>query len=295
MLEINKANAFVLDVVDHIESNIDSDSVIVELSKKMSMSLWHFQRTFKSLLGFTIGDYIRGRRLSISAQQLLENKTNILNVSLNVGFHSHEAYSRAFKKQFGITPTQFIKEPKPLTLISKAKMDLSLYKHILDGIEEPEIRMAPETRLVGIKKVIPSPYIVKRTYCEEIAMCWQTLFAMLPQLTCRTNESFYGICIGDESEYQTEMVTYMAAVAVEPDSTLPKECYEYYLPEHKRAYFKVNVLESDTVNKTIEYVYGYWLFNQPFERAEGVDYEQFTGKNIKDFSDMTSHYSLPLV
>ena len=94
-------------LVDHIESHLAEEINVLGLAKSLKISPWHFQRLFKSLVGDSLGSYIRGRRLSRAAQLLRDSNSSIIDIALEVGFNSHEAFSRSFKTQYEVTPKEF--------------------------------------------------------------------------------------------------------------------------------------------------------------------------------------------
>ena len=101
--------SFIQDLVNEIEVNISEDINIVNLAKTQNISPWHFQRLFKSLVGDTLGGYVRGRRLTKAAQLLLNSEKNIIDIAFTVGFNSHEAFTRSFRSYFNISPKNYRK------------------------------------------------------------------------------------------------------------------------------------------------------------------------------------------
>ena len=69
-------------------------------------SEFHFQRIFAMLCGFTLGDYIRMRRLSLAAEDLTRTKDKVIETALRYGYDTPESFSRAFARFHGLTPTQ---------------------------------------------------------------------------------------------------------------------------------------------------------------------------------------------
>lgn len=86
-----------------IERNLDSDISLESLSKEMNYSKYHFLRIFKQCTGVTTYEYIKKRRLYLASKEIL-NGNRIIDAALNNGYDSSSAFSRAFKKTFGITP-----------------------------------------------------------------------------------------------------------------------------------------------------------------------------------------------
>jgi AraC family transcriptional regulator len=97
-------------LVNQLEDNLSENINIVNLAKGFGISPWHFQRLFKSLVGDTLGGYIRGRKLTCGAKLLINSDRGILDIALEFGFNSHEAFSRSFKDYFKMSPKEFRKK-----------------------------------------------------------------------------------------------------------------------------------------------------------------------------------------
>lgn len=98
-------------VVLYIEQNYNDDLTLDELSKVASFSKFHFHRIFKSIVGESIGEYIRRVRLQSTTKQLI-TKQKITDIAMNSGYETNASFSKAFKKHFGLTPKEFAKNAK---------------------------------------------------------------------------------------------------------------------------------------------------------------------------------------
>lgn len=93
--------------IDYVEHHLDQKLDLTDVAKAAGMSRWHFQRIFKAVAQETLKSYIRNRRLSYSMQALTAPERRIINIALDAGFESQEAYSRAFKAMLGVSPKQY--------------------------------------------------------------------------------------------------------------------------------------------------------------------------------------------
>ncbi len=91
--------------IDYIEDNITDELDIEVVASKAYMSSYHFQRIFSVFCGCTLGEYIRNRKLTLAADQLLHTQTKIIDIALNWGYDTPEGFARAFTRLFGVTPT----------------------------------------------------------------------------------------------------------------------------------------------------------------------------------------------
>lgn len=86
----------------HLTEEIDYEAV----AREAASSSFHFQRMFSMLCGYTLGDYIRMRRLSIAADELSRKGSKVIDVAVKYGYDTPESFSRAFTRFHGITPTE---------------------------------------------------------------------------------------------------------------------------------------------------------------------------------------------
>lgn len=102
-----KYKKIINNMINKIESGASGEISIKDLSEAVGVSPWYLQKIFKQCVGETIGNYIRTRNLNNSAKMLKETNLGILDIALDSGYSSHEAFTRSFKCFFGMTPKEF--------------------------------------------------------------------------------------------------------------------------------------------------------------------------------------------
>ena len=134
--------------IDYIEEHITEKINYEEAAKRAYSSSFHFQRVFGIMCGFTVGEYIRRRRLTLAGNELLTKDIKVIDVALKYGYETPESFSRAFQKFHGIAPSQ-VKTGCNLKSFSRlcVKIELIGGTEMNYRIEEKE-----ELRLVGYKK-----------------------------------------------------------------------------------------------------------------------------------------------
>lgn len=137
-------------MVNIIESQLDNyfdDKVtLTSLANELNYSQYHITRRFKRLTGMTFRNYLRLRKLAFSVIELRDKKKKIIDIAIMNGFSSQEAFTRAFKDTFGITPNEFRKRKMPLVLQAKKNIFDPYYLGIgessMSKIELQEVTVA---------------------------------------------------------------------------------------------------------------------------------------------------------
>jgi AraC-like DNA-binding protein len=99
---------------DYIEEHITEPITLRMLAEAANYSPWHAERVFKELTGHTPFEYLRAVRMARAAARLRDTEARIIDVALDFVFGSHDGFTRAFSKQFGMTPQHFRKHGSPI-------------------------------------------------------------------------------------------------------------------------------------------------------------------------------------
>ena len=133
MYEWRKQIQIIVDEIDRCIKNYnDEDLTLCSLSHKLGYSEFYTTRKFREISGIQFRDYLRYRKLAFALKEVRDSKKSLLEIALNYGFSSHEAFTRAFKEIYGVTPSEYRKETKPVVLRTK----LNLFDRFFLGLGE---------------------------------------------------------------------------------------------------------------------------------------------------------------
>lgn len=106
-----------IEEIDHciLERN-DESMTLNALADKTGYSTYYVSRKWREISGMRLDAYLRFRKLAFALRDIRDTDCGILDIALNYGFSSHEAFTRAFKSAYGITPSDYRRSPRPVVL-----------------------------------------------------------------------------------------------------------------------------------------------------------------------------------
>ncbi|MCW8468030.1 AraC family transcriptional regulator [Legionella pneumophila] len=144
-------------MIAFIGKHLDEELSLGSLSEIFCISKFHFHRLFTAFTGLSLQQYIKWLRLKRAAHQLVvEKDQSVINIAINAGFESHEAFSRAFKKACGFSPSQFRQgfgrsywEQPPYCLPRQGRIDMKVDIKSIDKIRLAVIEHKGDPKLLG--------------------------------------------------------------------------------------------------------------------------------------------------
>ena len=91
--------------ISYIEDNITEELTIEDIADQAMISPFYFQKGFAMLCGFTVGEYIKKRRLTLAGSELVSTDWKIIDIALRYGYDSPDSFTKAFTRFHGATPT----------------------------------------------------------------------------------------------------------------------------------------------------------------------------------------------
>src|SRR4051812_27034793 len=111
-----------------IESHFASELTLDDIAQCACVSRFHLARAFEAATGLSVMRYVRARRLGEAARRLADGAPDILAVAIDAGYGSHEAFTRAFREQYGLTPEALrtLGQLDDIAIVEPIKMDETL-------------------------------------------------------------------------------------------------------------------------------------------------------------------------
>lgn len=236
---------------DYIESHLDGEITLCDLSRVSFFSPWHSYRLFREYTGLSVSDYIRRLRLAKSALKLKNGREKVTDVAFELGFGSVDGYARAFRREFGKNPSEYAREPVPITLFipygvkfrelrKETKSVENLQSVFIQCVKKPK-------RKVIIKRGVKAEEYFE--YCSEVGCDVWGLLASMDSLCGEP------VCLWLPERYKKPNTsTYVQGVEVpaDYDGIIPEGFDEVALPEAEYLMFQGEPFEEENYQEAIE-------------------------------------------
>ena len=264
--------------IEFIEYHLDEEIDIESLAKMASLSPFYYQRLFSRLVKKPVAEYIKLRRMAKATEAVLQKDKRILDIALDLGFSSHEHFSRTFKDTFGMTPDEYRKNPQTLNHMTKPELLLHYtlidegVPLITDGIvlEVNRREIAEPVYFTGVKKDVPIQFIDGlgiESGIDPLGALWQNFHEQKQTiLGLAENNEEIGVaypCLEDG------LFSYFAG-AKSDHAEVPNVFMVWELPPGKYLVcsFEAENFQSlvmDALYKAQQYVYNAWLPNHKLQ------------------------------
>lgn len=254
-----------------IENNLYQPMVTRDVAEAVSYSYYHFHRYFQAIMGETIGSYIRSRRLTQAAWDLVHSDKKVLDVGLSLYFETAESFTRAFKDRYSMTPSEYRKGGIDVLIGNRQSAQKSDKTIITYAGLTPEILVVPEIYIMGIR--------FKTTVSgnESVTMWQQFNKKVPPDLLNNKRYGIFETCETCSSDIFSTDSESMGFVGIEISKNYPilKDMQIKKLCGGKYARF-VHRGTVETLIQTYHYIWGVWFPKSGFELANRDDFECYT-------------------
>lgn len=267
--------------VDYVETHITDELDFCEIAKQAYSSSFHFQRVFSILCGFTLGDYIRMRRLSLAGSELEATDTRILDIAVKYGYDTQESFSRAFTRFHGVSPSH---ARSGANLKSFSRLSVKL---ILDGGNMMDYRIETKCAFTIVCKKI-SVSCKKELTTAEISDFWQQCGAdgTIPAL-CKyipENNIFDKCIVGASFGKDATDTNFPYAIGAHYNGApiMDKDFTVVEIPAHTYAVFKCVGAMPEAFNKLYHRIFSEFLPASEYQPCGGTDFEAYPSADVND-------------
>jgi AraC family transcriptional regulator len=253
----------VQNAISYIEKNITEELDYDEIAKQACVSSFHFQRAFSILCGFTVGEYIRNRKLTLAGMELSSGEAKVIDVAVKYGYESPDSFAKAFSRFHKISPSSAKKEGAKLKSFAPLKIILKLEG---GNVMDYKIEAKEAFEVIGSVKEFNN-----ETSYTEIPKFWDEHFQS-------GNGQFifgmFGICY----ENSSKMFNYMIADSAAGKGTLPDKFVKKEIPAKTWAVFPIRGAIPNALQEINTKIWTEWLPNCR-------EYELDGNFNIEMYSD----------
>jgi AraC family transcriptional regulator len=253
-----------------IENRISGDISLHAMAASAGVSSHHLARAFSAATGQSLMRHARGRRLSEAARSLAAGAPDILAVALDAGYGLHEAFTRAFREQFGVTPEECRAAGRldHFKLVEPIRMDKSL----LIDLDEPRIEDGEDFLVAGLG--------ARYTFAtnEGIPNQWRRFEPYIGNLPYQSGRETYGVCCNADNSGSFE---YIAGVKVTEFSDLPEGFATVRISAQRYAIFR-HPAHVSMLRRTHYTIWNKWLPASDVKITDGPSFECYG----KDFNPM---------
>jgi AraC family transcriptional regulator len=269
-------------VADYIEEHLDDEMNYAQLADIVCCTVYQFGRVFSYVVGISLSEYVRRRRLSQAALELQDGNKKVIDIALKYGYSSPDAFTRAFVAMHGVTPKE------ACTLGAKLKLYPRITFHIsIIGDTDMEYRIEKKgiVHCAGIVRNFGKLTVNQSAshWTEETPKIWEYWDNFLNRgenIVIRDKYKLYRppfYQVGFNQTLENGDTVVSIGAEAKPGETYP-ELMSFEIPEHTWAVFPVKGTLNQNVHpisKTMTRVLNEWLPSSGYELIKGMDLETY--------------------
>ncbi len=259
---MNGWNEGISSAIAYIEEHLTDELDIQSIADQANVSCFYFHKIFHILCGFTVGEYIRNRRLSMAAQELCATEQKVIDIALKYGYDSPDSFSRAFTKFHGISPSVAKERGNNLKSFAPLKIKLTL-----EGGTMLEYKIVEKEQFTIMGKV--KRFTNENAYVD-IPKFWEAhLSSGGGDIVC----GMYGVCMDNNG---TDFDYYIAD-NYNPVSEIPDDCVTKVIPAGTWAVFGCTGALPTSLQTVNTKIWSEWLpTTKEYQLAGNYNIEMYT-------------------
>lgn len=275
-------------VIDYIEEHLDEDMCVDMLAEMGMLSKFYFQRLFYKLVGVTVMEYVRLRRVARASEDIKDGR-KITDIAFENGFNSLETFTRAFKSVYSMTPSEYKKKEIPLAHFYKPDLSLK-YRAVDIGVPLVASGVVIEFGVKEIGEDIKLMGIVEE--CEmgvagpdNPGVAWNKYVEVKSQIPDQSDVKVEcGISFPSEKQGK---FNYLASVQVDRFDSNDDRLYQYVVPKGLYVVCTFSAenffeLTNAALDKAMAYLLQTWLPNSDYDMISDFAVEYYDYRCLKD-------------
>jgi AraC family transcriptional regulator len=246
-----------------IETHLGNELSLADIARYAGVSRYNLLRAFGEATGRSVMRYVRARRLTEAARRLVGGAPDILTVALDAGYGSHEAFTRAFRDQFGLTP-EAVRAQRHLDNINPVE-PIKMNESLIIDLEPPRFEHGRALLIAGLGE----------RYRFESALGipqqWVRFQQYIGNIPGQVGNTAYGVCCNADG---TGNFDYIAGVEVSSFDDLPTEFARIRIPAQRYAVFSHREHIS-RMRATVYTIWNQWLPASGCRHADAPDFERY--------------------
>lgn len=269
-----------------IENNLYEPFTAQDVANAVSYSYYHFHRYFQAVMGETIGNYIRGRRLTQASWDLLHTDKKVLDIGCSLYFETAESFCRAFKERYSMTPTEYRKNGVNIVIGKRMCAQKDDGTLIAKGYLFSQIITLPSTCIMGIR--FPTDAIGSN--CSTMWGLFDKQFIAICKQLPASHNRYTIFETGQTCSKKTFNICSEAQVfiGIEVPQNYPffNGMQKKKLVGGKYAKF-IHKGKIDSLIQTYHYIWGVWLPKNKYELDNRDDFECYTDRFVGEDNELS--------
>jgi Uncharacterized protein conserved in bacteria len=249
--------------LQYIERHLLEDADSEKAARQVGLSRFYLERTFAALTGMSVSEYIRARRLTLAAQELIAADEKVIDLALKYGYDTPESFTKAFTRFHGVTPTI----ARRMSTLLRCQNPLAISIHMEGATRmDYKIEQMDAFTVVGAEETFHMD-----TSMQEIPKFWGTFFQK------RLHEKvipMFGICFDADANGN---FPYLIGEVLQPGKEVPEGMATHEIPAHLWARFTCKGPMPGAIQSVTKQIYSEWLpTNGTYEVAQPIEIEMYS-------------------
>jgi AraC family transcriptional regulator len=248
-----------------IEDDLEGEVDVRQLARIAGTSEYHLRRMFSALAGIPLSEYIRRRKLTKAANEVLSGQDSLLDIAIRWGYGSNEAFARAFRAMHGVGPQEARAKKKPLQ-----SQQILTFRLVVEGSTSMEYRIVNKEafKVVGRGTRVPLVHLgMNPAIVEFVKGIGMPTLERMKELGDGEPNGLLAITSNQEGTDEGDQLDYFQGVVTSRDA--PEDMETMTVPAHTWAVFRTEGPYPETIQYMWRDIYAQWFPSNSYRSVEG--------------------------